>query len=346
MTRVERALNEIKNEIEEKTVLEVACGCAEFSVAASKIATKVNCIDLDSFRLNQAISNCHNVEFEIMAATDMHYSDGTFDTVILYNAISHLETIIPAIFKECKRVLNTNGSIFIISSFGMDKVVIEDNLIPYLSNNNIAFSHWTDKIFVYVQIKVKVHIMQIKHENIILRDMIESDIEDYVRWFTTETEWSNTDAPWEPIESDEETERKSWREYYESVKDLADDVRRWKFEIEWNGRHIGWVSSYPIDENYEWIGEIKDGQTVYRAIGIDICEPDVWGNGIGTNALRAFMNYYFENGVDELYTQTWSGNVRMLRCAEKLGFLECNRNVGTREVDGQKYDGLTFRLKK
>ena len=194
--------------------------------------------------------------------------------------------------------------------------------------------------------KCEKRIMQIKYENIILRDMVKSDIEDYVRWFTTETEWSNTDAPWEPIESDEETERTSWREYYESVKKLSDDVRRWKFEIEWNGRHIGWVSSYPIDENYEWIGEIKDGQTVYRAIGIDICEPDVWGKGIGTNALRAFMNYYFENGVDELYTQTWSGNVRMLRCAEKLGFVECNRNIGTREVDGKKYDGLTFRLEK
>ncbi len=83
--------------------------------------------------------------------------------------------------------------------------------------------------------------MQIKFENIILRDMIESDIEDYVRWFTTETEWSNTDAPWEPIESDEETERTSWHEYYESVKNLPDDVRRPKFEIEWNGRHIGWL---------------------------------------------------------------------------------------------------------
>jgi len=68
--------------------------------------------------------------------------------------------------------------------------------------------------------------VQIKYENIILRDMIESDIENYVRWFTTETEWSNADAPWEPIESDEETERTSWREYYESVKDLPDDVRR------------------------------------------------------------------------------------------------------------------------
>lgn len=188
--------------------------------------------------------------------------------------------------------------------------------------------------------------MQIKYKNIVLRDMIKSDIEDYVHWFTSETEWSNTDAPWEPIETDEETERIAWCEYYESVKNLPDDVLRWKFEIELNGRHIGWVSSYPIDENYEWIDKIKDGRTVYRAIGIDICEPDVWGSGIGTNALSAFINYYFESGFDELYTQTWSGNVRMLRCAEKLGFTECNRNIGIREVCGGKYDGLTFKLRK
>ena len=186
--------------------------------------------------------------------------------------------------------------------------------------------------------------MEIKYENIILRDMIESDIEDYVRWFTVETQWMETDAPWENEETDEETERRSWTEYYESVKDLAGDVRRWKLEIQWNGRHIGWVSSYPIDENYEWIDEIGEGQKVYRAVGIDVCEPDVWGHGVGTNALRAFMNYYFDGGVDELYTQTWSGNVRMIRCAEKLGFVECNRNVGTREVEGRKYDGLTFKL--
>ena len=190
--------------------------------------------------------------------------------------------------------------------------------------------------------------MEIRFKNSILRDMIESDIEDYVRWFTLEREWENWDAPWEKEDTSEETERKSWTEYYESVKDIPSDELRWKFEIEWDGRHIGWVSSYMIDENYEWISvdTIQPGQTVYRAIGIDICEPDFWGNGIGTNALRTFMNYYFENGVDELYTQTWSGNGPMLRCAEKLGFEECNRNVGTREVDGQKYDGLTFRLKK
>ena len=188
--------------------------------------------------------------------------------------------------------------------------------------------------------------MMYQYKNIILRDMIESDIEDYVCWFTTKTEWSKTDAPWEPIESNEKTVHSSWREYYESVKDLPDDVRRRKFEIEWNRRHIGWVNSYTIDENYKWFGKIKDDQTFYRCVGIDICEPDVWGNGIGTNALRAFINYFFENSMNEIYTQTWSGNTRMLRCAEKLGFKECNRNVGTREVDGQKYDALTFVLKK
>ena len=159
--------------------------------------------------------------------------------------------------------------------------------------------------------------MEIEFENVILRDMIASDIEDYVRWFTVEREWENWDAPWEKEDTDEETERASWQEYYASLKDLPDDVRRWKFEIEWNGRHIGWVSSYMMDENYEWISAdtIQSWQTVHRAIGICICEPDVWGHGIGTNALRAFMNYYFESGITELYTQTWSGNIRMLRCA-------------------------------
>lgn len=188
--------------------------------------------------------------------------------------------------------------------------------------------------------------MKIEYKNIILRDMIASDIADYVRWFTAEREWEDWDAPWEKEDADEERERRNWTEYYDSVKNRPDDARRWKLEIEWNGRHVGWVSAYCIDENYEWVGKIKDGQTVHCAVGVDVCEPGLWGNGIGSNALRAFMDYCFANGADELYTQTWSGNIRMLRCAEKLGFVECDRDVGTREVNGQKYDGLTFRFLK
>ena len=186
--------------------------------------------------------------------------------------------------------------------------------------------------------------MEIRYRDTILRDMVESDIEDYVRWFTTETQWAKYDAPWEPVESDADSERESWHSYYESVKDLPDDVRRWKFEIDFQGKHIGWVSSYPINENYEWMDEIREGQKIYRAMGIDICESNVWGNGVGTSALCAFINYYLEKGINEIFTQTWSGNVRMIRCAGKLGFVECRRNAGVRTINGKVYDGLTFRL--
>lgn len=184
--------------------------------------------------------------------------------------------------------------------------------------------------------------MKIEFENIILRDMIESDIEDYVRWFTVEREWENWDAPWEKEDTNEEEQRREWKAYYDKVKNRPDEVFRWRLEIEWNGRHIGWCSSYKINKNYEWTA--KD--TAYRAVGIDICEPDARGKGIGSNALRAFINHHFADGVVEHYTQTWSGNVRMIRCAEKLGFVECNRETDFREVNGQKYDGLTLRLEK
>ena len=188
--------------------------------------------------------------------------------------------------------------------------------------------------------------MKIEFDNIILRDMIESDIDDYVRWFTVEREWEDWDAPWEKEETCEETERKKWTEYYESLKDRPENITRWKFEIEYNKRHIGWVSSYLIDENYEWVSSKDNNIKTYRAIGICICEKDVWGNGVGTKALQAFIQYLIEHDYDELYIQTWSGNKRMLRCAEKLGFVVCNKDDDKREVNGERYDGLTLVYKK
>ena len=53
--------------------------------------------------------------------------------------------------------------------------------------------------------------MRIEFENIILRDIIESDIEDYVRWFTVEREWENWDAPWEKEDTDEKMNAEAGR---------------------------------------------------------------------------------------------------------------------------------------
>ncbi len=173
---------------------------------------------------------------------------------------------------------------------------------------------------------------------LILRDMKEQDIEDYVRWFTSDTEWGDWDAPWENILGNgEQEERRAWTEYYAFVKDLpADDVRR-KFEIESDGKHIGWISSY-TDLGY--IGN-EDG---IRAIGLDIPRIEDRNKGYGAAAFRMYMDHLRAHGHRSFYTQTWSGNLPMVRLAEKLGFREIVRIKGLREVRGRLYDALTFRL--
>ena len=189
--------------------------------------------------------------------------------------------------------------------------------------------------------------MKIEYKDIILRDMEEADIEDDIRWYTVETDWSNWDAPWEPLPDISDTD--SYRK--KELLKLAEpkDKIRWGFEIETaEGNHIGTVSSYMINENFEWISvkDIKPGDKACRTVGISICESSFCEKGFGTKALAAFINYYLENGEDEIYCQTWSGNIRMIKCAEKLGFEVCKRKTDYREVNGKKYDGLTFRLNK
>ncbi len=191
--------------------------------------------------------------------------------------------------------------------------------------------------------------MKIEYRDIILRDMTEADIEDDIRWNTVETDWANWDAPWESIPDlltfNPEEHRKKELERLAKPKEKV----RWGFEIETaEGKHIGAVNSYMINEDYEWtpVNCAKPEEKLFRTVGLDICEGSFCGKGFGTKALAAFIDYYFQNGEDEIFTQTWSGNIRMIKCAEKLGFEVCKRKIGVRFVKGKYYDGLTFRLSK
>ena len=167
--------------------------------------------------------------------------------------------------------------------------------------------------------------------------MIESDISDYVRWFTSETEWMDYDAPWESKGSSYDEELQGWTEYYQSIKDLAKDELRWKFEIEYDGKHVGWVSAY-FDLDY-----LENKENI-PAIGIDIPEKSVYNHGVGTEALKQFIAYYKKHGYKHLFIQTWSGNKRMIRVIEKLGFSLYYTKKDFRVVNRQKYDALTFKM--
>lgn len=232
---------------------------------------------------------------------------------------------------------------------------------------------------------------------VVLRDFIEADIEDYVRWETVETEWKLWDAPWEHEGETDEAgaaaldEDVAWmRAHAREMASLRDDAPRRRFEIcvaggrdaeprrngrivDGNGKvdnvdedgeshrseqcadakrfrltsdemspmtHIGGVSTYRIDDDFS----IAENGS-HLALGIDINSMMARGRGYAPRALRLFTDYLFERGERELYCQTWSGNTRMINLACRLGFIECCRKPGLREVRGQRYDGLTFLLK-
>lgn len=185
--------------------------------------------------------------------------------------------------------------------------------------------------------------MEIHYRNIILRDMVEQDIEDWVRWYTTENEWEQWDGP--DLESEPVDVEQFRQDTLEQLKYPLPEFRSF-FELDGDGDHIGMVTSYPIDMEFRHISwqEARDSNAFYWTLGIDICESSCWNKGYGRIALACFCKYLLDNGKDKICLQTWSGNVRMIRCAEKIGFRECNRIIGNRNIWGGIYDSLTFQL--
>ena len=189
--------------------------------------------------------------------------------------------------------------------------------------------------------------MKIVMNDVVLRDYLPSDVEDEVRWTNIDTAWFYADTPWmtmEPVDPDELR-----ADMMEIMSNMPEDAIRWRFEIEVDGRHIGMVSSYYLDENYEptpWesIDQRRnaEGNQSIRALGIEICEMDCWGKGIGTKTLTALMDYYRSLGEHRFLLETWSGNDRMLGCAKKLGFTEAKRTKAAYVVNGKEYDALVL----
>ena len=187
--------------------------------------------------------------------------------------------------------------------------------------------------------------MEIIYKDIILRDYKEDDIADDIRWMTKETAWHDWDAPWE---AEEALANFNSTEYHQKaittlkVKKEEDDFR-WQFEIDTkDGVHIGGVNTYLNDKDYNWKSE-SEGGCLYT-IGIDICEPDYWYKGYGSQAFIAFINYYFSQGITDIYTETWSGNYPMITMAKKIGFEVWHKTNNCLEVHGKIYDNLIFKL--
>jgi len=178
-----------------------------------------------------------------------------------------------------------------------------------------------------------------RRPRVILRDVKPSDLDDMIRWFTEETEWMAWDAPWETNICDIEAIRKRHLTRLKQASGLEEDAFRTRYEIDTEGGiHIGWVISYPVSGMCDRV-PLTDGT---RAIGIDIPSPGHRNKGYGQAALNLYLDHMTRHGHTTVCLETWSGNERMVRVADKIGFTLCQRDVGSRLVDGKRYDGLRF----
>ena len=125
MKKTDKLVRDLITDIEGKDVLEVACGTADFSIAASTYASKISCIDLDDSRLHKQLLN-KKINFEIMNASAMTYPGETFDTIVIYNAFAHIESQWESIKAECLRVLKPSRILYIVSSWKLDNSILSD----------------------------------------------------------------------------------------------------------------------------------------------------------------------------------------------------------------------------
>jgi len=168
-------------------------------------------------------------------------------------------------------------------------------------------------------------------ERVILRDRQPSDVESYLRW-QAHGEWRLYDAPWEnehvPTTAEEEEAFRA--RFLEKCRELSVPRKRATIAT-LEGEPLGWVNCYG-DESFP----------AYR-VGIDVCEDAYLNQGVGTEALGLWVDYLFSNSdVHRVGLDTWSFNARMMRVAEKVGFVREGAERELMQWQGEWLDRVHF----
>ena len=150
--RATQAARMLSSHLTGRDILEIACGTADFSLAAAETAHSVTAIDLDDCRLSSAARSGGSVCFQRMNAAALSFPDGSFDTIMLYNALGHLTAILPEVLSEALRVLRPGGTLLVCSSFSLDKTAMEEHFLPLLSERGLPFSRREEGPFRILEI--------------------------------------------------------------------------------------------------------------------------------------------------------------------------------------------------
>ncbi len=173
-----------------------------------------------------------------------------------------------------------------------------------------------------------------KQMNIILRELEIKDLEDYLYWNHPSREFHKFNGPYYVKSSEEELKK-----YVEELKERLLIGEKNVFK---NKKIIANKDTDEIIGQVNWYW--KSQETLWMEVGIVIFNENYWGKGIGYKALKIWIDEIFTENpkLIRLGLTTWSGNLRMMRLAEKLGFKNEAVYRKARIVDNQYFDSVSY----
>jgi RimJ/RimL family protein N-acetyltransferase len=168
--------------------------------------------------------------------------------------------------------------------------------------------------------------IEIIGHKVVLKEVTNDDIEVLYFWKFEEKEqeakkWNGPYIPEEKMTKEEY--RNDWE------KEIFPGTPA-SLVIECEGVPIGYVGSYWVDKNTNWL-----------ETGIVIYDSNFWNGGFGTEAYQLWIDYLFTStDIHRLGMSTWSGNTRMIKVANKLGMKVEARIRDARMVNGEYFDAI------
>ncbi|KIL21847.1 hypothetical protein C2W58_01152 [Bacillus pumilus] len=169
--------------------------------------------------------------------------------------------------------------------------------------------------------------MKGKKEHVSIRPLDETDLE--VVWHLKFKASDQSYRKWNaPYFHEHEIPLAAFKKRY--VQDDAIPPKLYGIVI--GGELKGTVSYYWENERTRWL-----------ECGILIYDSRFWNGGVGTKALNLWINELFSHiDIPRIGLTTWSGNERMMRCAEKCGFTLEGRLRMVRYYQGEYYDSMRY----
>ena len=116
---------------------------------------------------------------------------------------------------------------------------------------------------------------------------------------------------------------------------MLHDPRAVLLFAELDGTIVGNAMLHPVAESSRQRQRCQVGLTVLQAH---------WSKGIGKALLALLISMARESAYEQVELEVVADNVRAISLYEKLGFKEVCRKKDHREVNGKKYDAITWRL--